>query len=162
MPIEHSVLCPVLIGRAFDLESLDRTLQSVAAGKGQTILIAGEAGIGKTRLVAETKAHASLLRFSILQGNCFEHDRALPFAPLIDLLHTLAVISSPDEIAQTFKKNPALTQLLPEFSNEFPGRGAASLLEPEQEKRRLFQALSEWIIRLAGRSDLSEPHSPLL
>ena len=162
MPIEHSVLCPVLIGRAFDLESLDRTLQSVAAGKGQTILIAGEAGIGKTRLVTETKWHASRLRFSILQGNCFEHDLALPYAPLIDLLHTLAATFSPDEIAQTFEKNPTLAQLLPEFSNTFPGRAAASILEPEQEKRRLFQALSEWIIRLGGRSDLSEPHSPLL
>ena len=76
MPIEHSVLCPLLIGRAVEIGILDRALDSVYSGKGQTILIAGEAGMGKTRLAAEAKARAAQLSFLILQGNCFDQERS--------------------------------------------------------------------------------------
>ena len=162
MPIEHSVLCPLLIGRAVDLESLKRTLQSVSPGKGQTVLVAGEAGIGKTRLVAETKARASQLRFSILQGNCFEHDRALPYAPVLDLLRAFQAASSPVEIARTLEEDAEIVRLLPELSPSVLNLAPAPSLEPEQEKRRLFQALAQWFIRLVGRTEVSPPLPPLL
>jgi predicted ATPase len=79
-----SFLCPVLIGRTPLLEELARLIDHTQGGTGQTLLFAGEAGIGKSRLVAEAKTCAIQRGFHILQGNCFELDRALPYAPLLD------------------------------------------------------------------------------
>jgi len=56
--------------------------------RGQTALIAGEAGVGKSRLVAEISARARGRGRAVMQGRCFEPDRALPYMPLLDLLRT--------------------------------------------------------------------------
>jgi len=82
------IVSPVLIGRAHQLAALERLIDEARQSRGQVALIAGEAGIGKSRLILETKARAADQGFSVLQGHCFAPDRVLPFAPLIDLLHT--------------------------------------------------------------------------
>lgn len=144
------------------MESLDRALDSVSRGKGQTILIAGEAGVGKTRLVAETKARAIQLRFSILQGNCFEHDHALPYAPWLDLLRAFWAGRSPDEIARVLGNDAAdLAKLLPELSQSTQDVVPAPALDPEQAKQRLFQTLTRFFLRLVTQEE-TQPGSPLL
>ncbi len=146
MPIDQTVLCPRLIGRADDLDALDQILNSVRLGKGQTVLLAGEAGVGKTRLVAETKVHASRLYFSILQGNCFEHDRALPYAPWLDLLSAFCAENSVEEVARALSEDaPELVNLFPDLARLVPGVVPAPSLEPAQENRRLFQALTHFV-----------------
>ena len=56
--VEKSGICPVFIGRENDLQLLDRLILQSQGGEGQTALISGEAGIGKSRLVKEAKARA--------------------------------------------------------------------------------------------------------
>jgi class 3 adenylate cyclase/DNA-binding CsgD family transcriptional regulator len=82
------VVCPVLIGRTSKLDVLQQRIHSASDGHGQTVLIAGEAGVGKSRLVAEAKAYAAARGFLVLQAACFPQDSACPYAPLIDLLRT--------------------------------------------------------------------------
>src|SRR5687768_16360929 len=94
-PYNSSFVCPVLVGRAPQLVSLDRQLAQAGAGQGQVALIGGEAGVGKSRLVAEVKGRAIGQGFAVLQVRCFEPDRALPYAPLCDLLRAyLATFAS--------------------------------------------------------------------
>jgi predicted ATPase len=52
-PIPSSLICPVLVGRERQLSLLDRLIQQAARGHGHTVLISGEAGVGKSRLLAE-------------------------------------------------------------------------------------------------------------
>ena len=85
-PFETPIVCPVLIGRERQFDILLRLVDQARAGQGQTTLIAGEAGIGKSRLIAELKPAATSRGLTILQGRCFEPDRVLPYAPLLDLL----------------------------------------------------------------------------
>src|SRR5258705_5535897 len=92
-PFEISVICPVLIGRTPQLDLLDRSIAEALSGHGQTVLIAGEAGIGKSRLTAEAGARfrAHQIRSTqraarILTGRCFEPDRLLAYALLLDVL----------------------------------------------------------------------------
>jgi len=59
------------------------------------VLLTGEAGIGKSRLVAEARRLASELGFTVVQGNGYEQDRALPYAPLLDLQSKLEQPGSP-------------------------------------------------------------------
>jgi predicted ATPase len=52
------VVCPVLIDRVNDLATLHALIDQAKSGRGQVALLCGEAGVGKSRLVAETKAYA--------------------------------------------------------------------------------------------------------
>src|SRR5262245_40499612 len=94
--LDKSIISPVLVGRAAQVAALNRRAAMAWAGQGQTVVLAGEAGVGKSRLVAETVAHCQVLPEAapgpllVLQGRAFEPDQALPYAPLIDLLRTAA------------------------------------------------------------------------
>src|SRR5437764_14308632 len=87
--VAKPVVCPVLIGRAAYMQALSRCIAEAPGRRGQVVLVAGEAGIGKSRLVAEAKARAADEGLLVLQGHCFEPDRVLPYAPLLDLLRAL-------------------------------------------------------------------------
>src|SRR3954471_10223835 len=138
------IVSPVLIGRAHQLAALERLIDEARLSRGQVALIAGEAGIGKTRLILETKARATDQGFSVLQGHCFAPDRVLPFAPLIDLLQTWCANRAADEIVRTFgATTTALVRLLPELRSLLPDAMPTIPDAPEQEKRRLFQALMQ-------------------
>jgi len=126
-------------------------------GHGQTVLISGEAGIGKSRLVAETISHARSSEVQaesqaalILEGRCFETDRALPYAPFLDLLRSFLSIHSLDAAVELLGPNATeLVKLLPEFADQLPPFAPGTMLDPEQEKRRLFQALLHFFTRLS-------------
>ncbi len=141
------ILCPILIGRTLQLEALQRVIDQVQGGTGQTVLIAGEAGMGKSRLVAEAKTRVAPYRFSLLQGNCFESDLNLPYAPLLDLLRAFCADHSDAEITSAFGSGAAeIMKLIPELKPRLPGLTPTPLLEPEAEKRRLFNALVQFFI----------------
>ncbi len=155
-PVHGSVVCPVLVGRDLYVEALGELMERAGSGKGQTALVAGEAGLGKSRLVAEARARAEGLGWLILQGNCFEPDRTLPYAPFVDLLRALLEGRSSEAVAEELGPTaPELVKLLPELGPQLPGVTPTPPLEPQQEKRRLFQALAQLFTRLAARQPLA-------
>jgi len=157
VPLTRSIVCPMLIGRRSHLDTLLQFMEQANSGHGQTVLISGEAGIGKSRLVAETIRYArsseSQTKSSaalILEGRCFEPDRALPYAPFLDLLRSFLAMQSPDEVARLLDPTASeLVKLLPEFADYVPELVPDSILDPEQEKRRLFQVLLRFFTRLS-------------
>jgi DNA-binding CsgD family transcriptional regulator len=104
--------------------------------------VSGEAGIGKSRLVAEAKAYAAAQDFLLLQGSCFQLDSSYPYAPLLDLLSSSYTPGPPgagtDQIVVEFAR------LLPEWALLLSDPLPAPLPDPEQEKRRLFAALTRF------------------
>src|SRR5437879_3784978 len=56
--LEELMVCPITIGREREIERLGRLIEQLQAGQGTTVLITGEAGIGKSRLVAEARTRA--------------------------------------------------------------------------------------------------------
>ena len=87
-PLTPQIMCPVLIGRVHDLTTLRLFVDRAQGGQGQVVLLSGEAGIGKSRLVAEVKTYAASHDFLLVQGSCFPTDHAIPYAPLLDLLRS--------------------------------------------------------------------------
>jgi DNA-binding CsgD family transcriptional regulator len=145
------VVCPVLIGRAGQLDLLDRLIDGARQGAGQTVLVAGEAGVGKSRLTAEVMRRAAERGWLVGQGACFEPDQALPFAPIIDLLRGLLASQSDDDLARGWASvAPDLLKLLPELADRLPGVTPAAAQEPEQEKRRLFDAVARLLADLTA------------
>lgn len=95
--LNPTILCPILIGRTAAIESVDRAISTLRTGAAttHTLILTGEAGIGKSRLVAEAKTRADRQGLTVVQGQCFESDRALPYAPLIDLLRAFSLHCAP-------------------------------------------------------------------
>ncbi len=148
-------LSPILVGRTSQLQSLEQLLDQSSRGNGITGLITGEAGIGKSRLVNELKARASARGFLTLQGNCFELDRAISYAPLTDLLRTFVSIQPPERLSERLGPSAQeLVKLLPELSKLLPVFVPSPPLAPELEKRRLFETLRQFVLRLSTEQPL--------
>lgn len=151
-PLEQSVICPVLVGREAALEVTRSVLDRVRGGAGGILLIAGEAGIGKSRMLRETVASARQRGFVVLRGSCFEADRTAPLAPLLDLVREYSATTSPAATLHVFSSAAAeLVRAFPELASTFTDLPSLEALAPEQERRRLFHAIEETIIKL-GRT----------
>src|SRR5205823_2855242 len=138
------ILCPVLIGRGAELTALRLLVDRARSGKGQLVLLSGEAGIGKSRLVAEAKTYATAQGFLLLQGQCFPTDRSCPYAPLLDLLRSHLATSSSEHVdTELGSLASALSPLLPDLLPRPSDLPSLPPLAPEHEKRRLFAALAQ-------------------
>jgi DNA-binding CsgD family transcriptional regulator/tetratricopeptide (TPR) repeat protein len=148
MPLDRPISAPVIVGRERELSAIAALLESGAG----TLLISGEAGIGKSRLVREAAADAAARGFRVLQGACFDRDQSLPYAPFLDLVRSFAA-AHPDEARRRLPAvMPALLTLLPEASD----RPLVPLptLDPERERRRLFHEVSTFLAGLAAEGPL--------
>jgi DNA-binding NarL/FixJ family response regulator len=80
----------VFVGRRRELEELERVLAAVRAGNAATVLVAGEPGIGKTRLASELALRARDAGFDVLLGRSFDLVGAeLPYGPFVEALRPL-------------------------------------------------------------------------
>ncbi len=156
--LNRPVVCPVLIGRSPDLAVLSLLIEQAKGRRGQVALLCGEAGIGKSRLVAELKTEAFAQGFQLLQGNCFPTDRSCPYAPLLDLLRSIFLNSSTAQVeALVGPFAREFAPLLPDVIHLFPDLTVLPplpSLDPEQEKRRLFAALAHFFMSQAAEQPL--------
>lgn len=150
-----SFVTPHFVGREGELTQLEDTLRSTAAGTGRCVLVRGDAGIGKSRLIAEIRARAVGRGFTALTGRSFAQDRTFPYAPFVDMLRPLL---TGDTVHDLLDPLGALAQpllrLLPELAALSPVAPPAAVGEPEGEKRRLFAALTALFLHQAGTGPL--------
>jgi ATP/maltotriose-dependent transcriptional regulator MalT len=146
------VVSPVLIGRGEELAALAATLDRALAGETGFVLLGGEAGVGKTRLLQELTARAQDAGFCVLSGQCVEPGaEGLPFAPLVDVLRTLARTISPEELVRVLgPAASALSRLLPELAPD------AQPPESAGEPPRKAQLL-ELVLGVLGRLSTARP-----
>src|SRR3954469_5359882 len=105
-----------LYGREGELEAIAGALDAVARGERRLLPVRGEAGIGKTRLLAELRERAATQRFVVLEGRATELERDVPFLPVVDAIEprlpgadALAALGSERlaQIAQVLANVPA-------------------------------------------------------
>lgn len=142
----------MLIGRAEARAELTAALGAAERGQGSMVLVTGEAGIGKTRLLGELLREAAARGVVTLVGCTFEQDRGYPFAPLADALRTLLADHAADWAGGLARAlAPELVKILPELAHTHPGLVPTPALEPEAEKRRLGAAVTQFLRDLASR-----------
>ncbi|HEX2914505.1 MAG TPA: AAA family ATPase [Chloroflexia bacterium] len=147
-------ICPVLIGRGEAQARLQGMAQQVLRGQGQLVIVKGEAGIGKSRLVAEFKNWTRQLNFLRLEGSCFQTDGAFPYAPWLDLFRTYFAALTPKNLPESLRPVAlAFSPLLPELAFLFPELTTTpgSNFQPEEEKRKLFAAVDYFLTWQAAR-----------
>ncbi len=93
-PMSHvgSVQCPIIVGRDDLLELAARRLDEAAAGHGQILLLAGEAGIGKTRLLDAIRQKARAAGYVNASGSLAPQDRDVPLALILELARTFRTV----------------------------------------------------------------------
>jgi DNA-binding CsgD family transcriptional regulator/tetratricopeptide (TPR) repeat protein len=126
------VVSPVFVGRRGEIALLEEALGRVLAGEAGFVLVGGEAGVGKTRLLGELGGRARDAGFLVLTGQCVEPGaEGLPLAPLVDVLRALARAGmKPDQLTRVLgPAGPALSRLMPELAPavEPPGPAARDL-----------------------------------
>ena len=140
-----------LIGRDAELVAVRRALDEACGGRGRLVVISGEAGIGKTRLLAELRAEAVTRDARVLPGLCHQTEQVLPLRPVIECLRAGGLAADAALLAQL---SPAiqtdLARLLPELADptEAPAAGASAHLT------WLFEALLALIDRAAAREPI--------
>ena len=93
-----------MVGRDKELDKLEFQVMKAINGEGSIVNIIGEAGIGKSRLVAELKGREVIRRVAFLEGRAVSIGRNLPFHPIIDLLKHWALIREDDGETIAFEK----------------------------------------------------------
>src|SRR6478752_4624834 len=89
-PVPHRVSCPAFVGRAEELDILEATLARVTGGAAATVLVAGDAGIGKTRLVDEFGGRARAGGALVATGVCVPIEGGgLPYGPIVGIFRDL-------------------------------------------------------------------------
>lgn len=134
-----------LVGRDKTIVALRRMVESVERGAGGIVVIAGEAGIGKSRLLDEMVAHAHTRGDRVLLGRCYETEQSLPFAPWVDALRASGIVTDPAALAGlTAAWRAELARLLPELGD--PPMPNAS---DHHGRLRLFEAVLRLLRHLA-------------
>jgi ATP/maltotriose-dependent transcriptional regulator MalT len=147
----RTFVCPLLIGRAAQINVIETHLRRALDGDPSTVLISGEAGVGKSRLVAESVEDAKDLGFTVVQGNCFEQDNTLPYSAILELLRS-AFSSRPDDLIRLAGPLAGeVARIVPEL---LPGAAPAPATDPDQDRRRVFYALAQIFQSLASTEPL--------
>ncbi|MGQ4401467.1 AAA family ATPase [Streptomyces hayashii] len=144
-PVETRSVSPVFVGRVDELDTLNEALSRAATGEQQALLIGGEAGVGKTRLVEEFASAAGRRGAVVALGGCVEIGAdGLPFAPFSTALRALRR-ALPDELAACAAgQEQELARLLPELGQSRTGR------HDEEGMARLFELTARLLERVAA------------
>jgi DNA-binding NarL/FixJ family response regulator len=103
-----------LVGRAAELARMRELLAEAASGQSAVLLMSGDAGVGKTRLVTELSRLAAARGFTVLWGRCAELTDTVPYLPLADALRGASGAGADCSLQDAVATRPALARLLPD------------------------------------------------
>jgi predicted ATPase len=140
------------IGREPELGTLHAALAEATAGHGRIVLLAGEPGVGKTRLAQELAAYARQRGALVLVGRCYEGEGAPPFWPWVQMIRTYVMDCDPVRLRQEMGLGAAdIAQVVPEVRERLPDLTAAPSIESEQARFRLFDSVTMFFQAAARR-----------
>lgn len=129
------------VGREREHAELAAALELALAGSGRLVLVAGEAGIGKSRLADEFAATAQGRGARVLWGGCWESGGAPAYWPWVRSLRSYVRDAEPDHVRSAVGKGAAdLVQMLPELHELFPDLHELPPSNPEGARFRLFDS----------------------
>ena len=153
-PSGSGVTSPVLIGRDAEASRIDRALSALAEGHGRVVVISGEAGIGKTRLIEEALTRSDE-RVRSLRCECLALGSSIPYLPFAELLRDLArQVPGPDLARIVGPARTELARFLPEVAAIVATRDQAAGADhgrgDEIERLRLYEAFLRVAERIAA------------
>ena len=156
-----------LVGRDVEFKILEDLLEQLKEGKGCIVTLIGEAGIGKSRLVAELQKIAEDMDIQWLEGRCLSYGRTMPYHLWLDLLKNYFNFQEdlPPEDARFILREKVMELCGDRFEDVYPYLGRVLTLPLEEKyeshvhsltgqdlKRSTFKAMEFFIDGLAGKA----------
>jgi class 3 adenylate cyclase len=132
-------------GRATELVRVEAAWKEAVAGTRRAVLVAGEPGVGKTRLAAESARRVHDAGGTVLYGRC-EEDLGVPYEPFVEALRWFCEHVPAEELASRLGRYPGeLARLVPELTSIVGGLDPPLRSDPETEQYRFFEAVASWL-----------------
>jgi ATP/maltotriose-dependent transcriptional regulator MalT len=136
------VLCPVLVGRDEEARLLRAALTAAGTGRGSTVFLAGEAGIGKSRLVREVTRTAMESGLAVLAGRAVAGGAPTPFRPFAEALTSAGRAGRLPSSEELGPFRPVLGRLIPQWRPPQPVPGEESPVFLGEAVLRLLRAVA--------------------
>ncbi|MDQ2914070.1 MAG: AAA family ATPase [Chloroflexota bacterium] len=144
------ILCPELVGRETESAALDEFLADAARGHVTTVLVGGDAGIGKTALVSRFLVRARGAAVRVLRGECAEGEAHRSFGPFVDLLRSASEEFSSRAVEHSLRRNAMeLFRLLPQDAASI----GAGYKDPGA-RQRVYDSVVAFLSDIARRGPL--------
>ena len=145
----------VHVGRERELDGLCDAADQALAGRGQLVLIAGEPGIGKTRLAEELTTYAHVRGALVLWGRCYEGEGAPAYWPWMQVVRAYSVDHDPRALSETMGPGAAdIAQVVSEVRRRLPGLEPPPAVGTEQARFRLFDSVTTFLVNASRREPL--------
>jgi class 3 adenylate cyclase/tetratricopeptide (TPR) repeat protein len=141
-----------LVARERELGQIVSALEAVVGGAGRLVTLAGEPGVGKTRLAQEVTLTARNRGFLVATGRCYEPQQKVAYYPFREALET-GNRSAPASVREEAPRRwPDIVRLLPDYSALLP---ATPAMGGQDEQQRLFWAVTSLVQALAERQPVA-------
>lgn len=143
------------VGRDAERAVLRQLLEDASRGRGGLVMLAGEPGVGKTRMAEELAAEARTRGFLTLTGYSYDMEGGLPYQPFVEAVEALARAVSAGDLRQWLGEDaPEIARLVPELRRLFPDLPVAPEVPPEAGRRMIHGAWIALLERLARAQPL--------
>jgi class 3 adenylate cyclase len=134
------------VGRAAELAQLRAALDDTTKGHGRVVMVVGEPGIGKTRLVEELATHAAVGGATVLWGHSYEGEVGVPYLPFVEAFRSYVRSRDDAELASWSSAGlPEVATLVPSLHERFPELPELPQLEGDAERLRLFEGVGAFL-----------------
>ncbi len=144
----------VFVGRSDEMEQLKRALSHVFSGSGRVVLLEGEPGVGKTRLVEQLATYSRLRGAQVLTARCHQEEGIPPYWPWIRMIRLFAYQRDPQTLAAELGSGAAdIAHLVSEVRERLPNLTSPAKDKSESSRFALFDAIATFL----NRASQSQP-----
>src|SRR5689334_6342893 len=132
-------VCRILVGREDEVSTLEDALLAACRGEGSVVVLAGDAGMGKSRLCAELADRAERIGATVMEGSCSEADIALPYLPFLEAIGNYLSTGESAKVRERLGVHVhELSKVFPQLPEAATGANEA---ETPDARLRLFEAI---------------------
>ena len=139
------------VGRSEERSLLRQAMSRAIAGGGGVALVAGEAGLGKTRLVDEIAAEAKASGMFVVRGHCYDMEGSLPYVPFVEAIEYGLTVTTQDVFRSAMgDAGPEIARFVPKVRVAYPDLPPPLALPSDQARHYMFESVCDFFERAAA------------
>jgi class 3 adenylate cyclase/tetratricopeptide (TPR) repeat protein len=143
------------VGRTHQMSRLSAKLEEACNGQGSIVMLVGEPGMGKTRILEEFADLARQRGARVLRGACYDGEWQAPYGPFAELIADYASNAETAELKAVLGNGaPTLARIAPSLHRQLNNIPEPARLDKDEERFRLLDSVSQFLIALSQRAPL--------